>query len=42
MVKLQGTAIQPYFDFIYKKQINSQWVKLLDHYLSNNTKQKIY
>lgn len=40
--KLQGTAIQPYFDFIDKKQINSKWIKLLDHYLSNNTKQKIY
>lgn len=24
VVKLQGTAIQPYFDFIHKKQINSK------------------
>lgn len=39
VVKWQGTAIQPYFDFIYKKQINSKWIKLLNHYLSHNTKQ---
>lgn len=27
VAKLRGTAIQPDFDFIYKKQINSKWIK---------------
>lgn len=31
--------MQLYFDFIYKKQINSKWIKLLSHFPGNNTKQ---